>query len=218
MTGALAFLSIEGKLTGPENMARDAQLLSEAAGGRLGCRIYGWEGPWVSLGRFQDPSRALLDPEAVAWVMRPTGGKAVLHGHDVTVAIGMPLLRGPRMVRDGYRLLAGALVGALRRCGIPAAIAEDTRFVALSGSADCFAGASPNDIVHERLGVKVCGCALRFTKSAALMQASIPAGAPLIDPMRIFAEPSSLPVLPWDTALLPEALAREADMLAAMRQ
>ena len=44
--------------------------------------------------------------------------------------------------------------------------------------------------MDERTGVKVCGCALRMTDRTVLLQASIPVGPPLIDPARVFAEPS----------------------------
>ena len=76
---------------GPFNMTEDARLLSVAEEGRAGWRVYGWDGPWISLGCYQSASKDLLDPELVPFVMRPTGGKAVLHGHDVTVGLALPL-------------------------------------------------------------------------------------------------------------------------------
>ena len=72
-------------------MARDAELLERAERGESAARVYSWDGAWVSLGRFQRPEKALLRSEEIDWVMRPTGGKAVLHGHDVTVGIALPL-------------------------------------------------------------------------------------------------------------------------------
>src|ERR1044071_8581320 len=80
------------RFDGPFNMAHDARLLEQAERGVIGHRVYGWTGPWISLGCYQNPERDLLDSNLVPWVMRPTGGKAVLHGHDVTVGLTFPLV------------------------------------------------------------------------------------------------------------------------------
>jgi len=226
-------------------MALDAQLLESAENeGKPGYRVYGWDGPWVSLGMWQDPERDLLDPSLVPWVMRPTGGGAVLHGHDVTVALAAPLelilerrRRRPnaqsrleegfvpqsRSVRAMYRWLTAPILEALRECGLPAVLAENRdgsrppsgsdrshssntthtshrleETGSFKGAPDCFGRVSPNDIVHAGLGMKVCGCALRVTRRASLLQASIPTGTPLIDPRRVFERASQLDHLPWN--------------------
>lgn len=198
-------------------MARDAELLSRAENGAPGCRVYAWDGPWISLGRQQSAAHDLLGSNPVPWVMRPTGGRAVLHGHDVTVglAVPLPMLVQPgesaerlsRSVRTVYRRLAAPLVSALNACGMPAALAEHTPF---SGhgpkSADCFAHISPNDIVDRQTGLKACGCALRLTARAVLVQASIPNGRPLIDPRLVFAQPQPASYRTWDSAPFAEAL------------
>jgi lipoate-protein ligase A len=194
-------------------MARDRALLEGAERGELGCRVYSWDGVWVSLGRFQRPEEALVQPETTPWVSRPTGGLAVLHGHDVTVALAIPLtilnLEGTRSLKAVYRAAISPLVGALRDCGLSAKLAEETPFVKgrtregaapsapLFALADCFASTSPNDIVSERLGVKVCGCALRVTRKAVLVQSSIPAWSPEIPAERIILGGVSTPLLPW---------------------
>src|SRR5262249_19248112 len=127
------------------------------------------------------------------WVMRPTGGKAVRHGYDICVAIAVPfatLSLSPRQVKRAYRSLAEPIVLALRALGVPATLVEGTKWENRRsttdsvtggpakrlppGTEDCFAYNSPNDIVNEQSGSKVCGCALRFTDSAVLVQASIP--------------------------------------------
>jgi lipoate-protein ligase A len=147
----------------------------------------------VSLGRFQVPDRALLDARKTNWVMRPTGGKAVLHGHDVTVGLAANLVEvgiEPRNVAEVYRAVIGALVEALNDSGMAAVLAETTAHVRNTGhTADCFAHTSPNDVVDPETGEKVCGCALRVTERAVLLQASIPVGPPLVDPATVFATP-----------------------------
>jgi lipoate-protein ligase A len=191
-------------------MTEDSVLLQRAEQGYPGWRVYGWDGPWISLGCFQDALKDLLDPELVPWVMRPTGGRAVLHGHDVTVGLALPLsllstISGidqeklSRSLRTVYRFAIAPIVEALRECGLPAVLGETLGRIQKGKErvADCFAVTSPNDIVHEQTGVKVCGCALKLTQKAVLVQASIPASAPLIDPRRVFGRPSLMPLSPW---------------------
>ena len=189
-------VSAEPLLDGPANMARDAELLQDAERGRASARVYTWDRAWVSLGRFQRPERALRDPAAIDWVMRPTGGKAVLHGHDVTVGMAVPLSAlgitesGSRQVSTVYRAVVRPLVEALTAAGLPATLAETTPFVRSAGqTADCFAHVSPNDIVDPATGQKVCGCALRVTPGAVLVQASVPVRRPLVRPDAVFDSP-----------------------------
>jgi lipoate-protein ligase A len=189
-------VSIEVGIGGRENMARDVALLQRAEVGGIAVRVYTWDGPWVSLGRFQRPERALLRPTETDWVVRPTGGKAVLHGHDVTVGLAAHLhdlgLRdlAARRVSTVYRAVVGSLVEALCGAGLRCTLAERTAHVRSGGhTADCFAHVSPNDVVDPETGEKVCGCALRVTERAVLLQASIPVGEPLVEPAHVFAAP-----------------------------
>ena len=204
---------------GPKNMRLDAELLAAAEDGACGCRVYSWVGPWITLGMYQNPARDLTAECDVPWVMRPTGGKAVLHGHDVTVGFAMPLRRlvSPefpvekleRSIKTVYRAMAAPMVLALRACGLPAALGEDTRFVGKGPRvADCFAHVSANDIVDERTGLKVCGCALKVTHNAALVQASIPAGKPLVDSARVIVGGKALVSTKWDAQKFAEELRR----------
>lgn len=214
-------VTTDGRLDGVVNMERDRSLLVEAEKGIAGCRVYRWDGPWVSLGASQNPRRELLDSELAPWVMRPTGGKAVLHGHDETVGLAVPLdVLGvsSRSVKAAYRAVVGPLVEALNRCGLTCVLAEGTRYVG-SGprTADCFAHVSPNDIVDPRTGMKVCGCALRLTEKAVLVQASIPNGVPLIDPQRLFAQPAVVNPVRWDGDSLAEALGESLRRLDCLR-
>jgi lipoate-protein ligase A len=114
---------------------------------------------------------------------------------------GEPSEKLARSLKAVYRLAIDPIVQALRECGLPAILAEERPSSQRSTfrTADCFAFTSPNDVVHEKFGVKVCGCALKLTQRAVLVQASIPAGAPLVDPARVFAKPSQLPYLPWNS-------------------
>jgi lipoate-protein ligase A len=203
-------LQRDGQLGGPDNMHRDEELLEASELGCLGARVYGWDGVWVTLGRFQDPFRDLISPAEVRWVVRPTGGKAVLHGHDVTVGLAVPLEMlssvDSRSIKSVYRMVIRPIVDALRACGVTAALAEDTRYSNRGKhTADCFAFSSGNDVVDERTGKKLCGCALRLTDKAVLVQASIPNGPPLVDPGAVIVNADSMQNLQWDDSNFADA-------------
>ena len=186
---------------GPTNMARDAALLESG-----GWRVYGWDGPWVSLGRFQTPERALA-PGWDRWCVRPTGGRAVLHGHDVTLAYALAHDGDGRALKALYRRLIAPLVEALNDCGLSCRLAETTRYVGRGReSEDCFAFRSPNDVVCPDTGLKVCGCALRVTERAALLQASVPAGPPLVEGAIAGRAPHAW--RGWDTGRFEDAIRR----------
>lgn len=203
----------DGVNDGPTNMARDAAFLGCE---ELQVRVYEWDRPWVSLGRFQVPEMTVKVGCGVDWVMRPTGGKAVLHGHDLTVGMGVPLKllgESEREVKAIYRRVIPVLVGALNRVGIPAVLAEETPFVRGAGKvADCFAHVSANDVVDPGTGMKVCGCALRVTSDTVLVQASIPVRIPEIAADDVFDDPA-LPGRLWDVRRTDLARAVEVEFM-----
>lgn len=174
-------------------MRVDGELLRAASEGLGGARIYEWDGPWVSLGTSQSPDRDLIDPNAIRWVRRPTGGKAVLHGHDITIAIACPLASlspDSRRVREVYRRIIEPIIAGLNSAGVPARLAVDTPFGRTKGrTSDCFSHISPIDVVDATTGRKLVGCALRLTRVAVLAQCSAPVGMPLIDPAEVFRSP-----------------------------
>jgi lipoyl(octanoyl) transferase len=214
-------VQVDGPGDGPFNMLADAELLERGA---PAARVYSWTGVWVSLGRSQDPHEALLDPHKTRHVRRPTGGSAVLHGHDVTVGIAAPrglLLesgKGSRVVERLYRAITAPLVDALNASGVEAKLAADTSFVRGPAKVfDCFASVSPNDIVDPKTGHKVCGCALRSTRDGVLLQASIPNGHPLVDPRSVIREAASYFNPPWDASMFGAALADAMERLLSQR-
>jgi len=206
------------RFDGPTNMRLDQELLNRAEAGVAGFRVYGWTGPWVSIGMYQHPARVLRPDCTTPWVRRPTGGRAVLHGHDLTIALAGPReallatsghgLQGGRPVRDVYRRLVEPVVQGLREAGLDACLAELTRFASKPGSSpDCFATAAENDVVHAATGRKLCGCALRLTDRGALLQASIPCGMPLLEPQRVFLGVPAFVTAHPEARLTPEQLA-----------
>ncbi len=213
---------VEWAVGGAENMRRDAALLECSA---LRWRIYTWDGPWISLGMYQDPVRDLRPGCEIPWVMRPTGGRGVLHGHDLTLGLSCPLLllledgetveQLSRSVRKVYRRITAPMIEAIRQAGVPAALGESTPFVSkLHKSADCFAHVSANDIVDERTGIKVCGVALRLTENAVLIQASIPISRPLVDPAAVFVDSAAAHWIGVDQPALAMSLEKHLPQLS----
>jgi len=139
-------------------MAADLALLDAvAAGGAPRLRLYRWTPPALSLGRFQpdtDVDRAACRSRGVEVVRRPTGGRALLHGADLTYAVAMPRPLGPAGRVDAlYRTIAAGLVAGLASLGVDARIGEDR---SAAGPA-CFAAAQGADLrVGDR---KLCGSA-----------------------------------------------------------
>lgn len=187
-------------------MERDAALLADAERGIAGWRVYGWDGPWVSLGRFQRADRAVVDGWE-RWCIRPTGGRAVLHGHDRTLAFALPHDGDCRQIKAVYRRLIAPLVEALNCCGLECRLAETTRYVGRGReSEDCFAFRSPNDVVCPNTGKKVCGCALRIGERGALLQASVPYCAPLVQPDDVIVGAVQPEASRWDSGGFVEAV------------
>jgi lipoate-protein ligase A len=170
-------------------MATDAAMLAEAEKGQPSIRLYAWGAVCVTLGQNQSPERALVDPTRVAWAHRPTGGSAVLHGHDATLTVAVPAAvfgegHRPR-VRTVYRALAQVAAEFLTINGLESKLAEDAENgVSEIKSEACFSSTSRNDLV-DREGRKVCGCALRITRMGALLQTSIPMHLPAVVPGNI---------------------------------
>jgi lipoate-protein ligase A len=188
-------------------MARDVNLLHPS---EIRVRIYGWSSVWVTLGLFQKPNEVLVPGTSVPYVMRPTGGGGVLHGHDVTVGMSFPkewlgLKPNSRDVRTAYLTGIRPLAKALTACGLPCALAADL-LPKVGGAAkrygDCFAGISENDVIHRQKLTKVCGCAVRMYPESVLFQASIPLTEPLVPYREVFQDAGVHLFYPWDPASL----------------
>ncbi len=172
-------------------MARDAEMLAAAEAGKSSIRLYRWTAVCVTLGRFQRPEDALVDPSTTPWAHRPTGGAAVLHGHDVTLTVALPYRKRSRSIRDLYRHAAAMPIALLRTWGLDARLADDA--AATRSGAYCFGSKSACDIV-DASGRKVCGCALRVTRAGALLQTSIPVGQPSVSPSMVILGGEPLPI------------------------
>jgi lipoate-protein ligase A len=173
-----------GPNIGAYNMAVDEELLARAQAGESMpvLRFYTWNPPAVSLGRFQkiettvtiDACRRL----GFDIVRRVTGGRAVLHKHELTYSIvartDNPLF--PRHVLGTYKVIAGGLLAGLRNLGIRAEmVSRSHRHAALvrkdAKDPSCFSSPSWYEILVN--GKKIVGSAQRRVGGAILQHGSV---------------------------------------------
>jgi lipoate-protein ligase A len=163
---------LDAGLDAAAHMAADEAVLDDvAAGAPPALRLYRWSPPALSLGRFQpadDVDERACARLGVAVVRRPTGGRGLLHGADLTYAVALPRPAGPAGGVDAvYRTIAGALIDGLARVGVTAAVA---RHHGPAGPV-CFAGQQGADLrVGDR---KLCGSAQVRRDGAVLQHGSI---------------------------------------------
>lgn len=209
----------EGAFDGATNMARDEALLGGYAEGgeaRLPTvRLYEWSPPALSLGRRQpaigshDPS--FIASEGIDLVRRPTGGRAVLHEHELTYAVvgALGTASFPGGVLDTYRRISRALESALRTLGVDAIAVspsrEGVRDPGPFGPPACFDRAGAYEIAVR--GRKLLGSAQLRRRRAFLQHGSILLRA---DPRRL-ARAIGLPAAPERLADLATVLGRPPD-------
>lgn len=177
-----------GPLPGGMNMALDEVLLHEVAAGRSWpvLRLYQWRPEAVSLGYFQrneGVDRAFCHSSGIDVVRRLTGGRAVLHGQEVTYAV---IAGGsdhfPARVEESYRKIAEVLRATLRSLGIEAELAtprREGRERALPAA--CFEVAAGYELLCQ--GQKIAGSAQKRRGDFFLQHGSIPLE---LDPHRLF--------------------------------
>ncbi|MHB0912853.1 MAG: lipoate--protein ligase family protein [Armatimonadota bacterium] len=200
------------------NMAVDEAIFRACARGEVPptIRIYGWTGPSISIGKLQRlrPGQIDLDycrEAGVELVRRPTGGRAVLHGHDVTFSVAVrigDLPSGAQSIRASHTWLMAGVVRAMRRLEIEADLgAPDGRTLRMDHGADCFAHVAECDV---RVGEsKLAGAAQARKWESLLEQGSLPHAEPLVDPARLFGAEAAP-----TTAAIPAARAAIVQALA----
>ena len=178
-------------LRAAENMAIDEAVfrLNRREGLPPTLRFFGWRPPAVSLGYFQKTGREIdvgaCRRAGIDIVRRPTGGKAVLHEHELTYSLvapaDHPLFTGD--IVGTYRVVSACIVEALRRLGLSPEVAFEGRSAAgtaLEGY--CFAAPSRYELLVG--GRKICGSAQVRAGGAFLQHGSLLAD---MDPVRTAA-------------------------------
>jgi lipoyl(octanoyl) transferase len=166
------------------NMALDEALLDWHSEGKIPpvIRFYGWEPATLSIGYFQKVEKE-IDLEAVkahglGFVRRPTGGRGVLHEHELTysVIVSEDHPEMPKTVTEAYRVISEGILKGFHQLGLEAYFAvpkteEERSALKDPRSAVCFDAPSWYELVVE--GRKVAGSAQTRQKGVILQHGSI---------------------------------------------
>lgn len=168
------------------NMSMDEALLELAAfGNRTTVRIYKWSEPTVTLGYFQGVADGVASQfQGLPVVRRLSGGGAILHDHEITYSLTLPVSHSARhnpssVYEIVHRAIIQLLQGANFNCQLRSEYDQEKTLVAKSHIANpseepflCFLRRNPNDIVHQS-GNKIVGSAQRRRKGVTLQHGSI---------------------------------------------
>lgn len=166
------------------NMALDEALLDWHSEEKIPpvIRFYGWNPPTLSIGYFQKVEKE-IDMEAVkqhglGFVRRPTGGRGVLHEHELTysVIVSEEHPEMPKTVTEAYRVISEGILKGFHHLGLEAYFAvpktaEERDALKSPRSAVCFDAPSWYELVVE--GRKVAGSAQTRQKGVILQHGSI---------------------------------------------
>ena len=166
------------------NMALDEALLDWHSEGLIPpvIRFYEWNPATLSIGYFQTVEKE-IDMEAVkrlglGFVRRPTGGRGVLHEHELTYSVivteSYPTM--PATVTEAYRVISEGLLLGFRNLGLNAYFSipntdEQKENLKKPKSAVCFDAPSWYELVVE--GKKVAGSAQTRQKGVILQHGAI---------------------------------------------
>ncbi|MDQ0156414.1 lipoate--protein ligase family protein [Robertmurraya andreesenii] len=166
------------------NMALDEALLDWHSDGKIPpiIRFYGWNPPTLSIGYFQKVEKeinlAAIKEHGLGFVRRPTGGRGVLHEHELTYSVivseGYPNM--PKSVTESYRVISQGILKGFHRLGMEAYFAvphseEEKDSLKNPRSSVCFDAPSWYELVVE--GRKVAGSAQTRQKGVILQHGSI---------------------------------------------
>lgn len=166
------------------NMALDEALLDWHSEGKIPpvIRFYGWNPATLSIGYFQKVDKE-IDLDAVkchglGFVRRPTGGRGVLHEHELTysVIVSEEHPEMPKTVTEAYRVISEGILQGFHQLGLEAYFAvpkthEEREALKSPRSAVCFDAPSWYELVVE--GRKVAGSAQTRQKGVILQHGSI---------------------------------------------
>ena len=168
-----------GPCSASYNMAVDEAIATAVRRGDAPAtlRVYGWDRPSVSLGSFQKITDVNIDfcaSNDIPIVRRPTGGRAIFHGDELTYSFSSAndgiFSKG---LLDSYRRLSEALKSAFDAIGLSLAMKMERESARnLTRSPLCFESASYGELSFE--GSKVVGSAQKRWKDGLLQQGSIP--------------------------------------------
>jgi len=168
---------------GTANMAIDRAILAACESSEVlpTLRLYSWERPTLTVGYAQNIDREIdfekCLEQGIQVVRRPTGGRALLHHHEVTYSFTAPIPhpKFPPSLYGVYKVISQALIEGLVEVGVKDAVLASSK----KAKKDYLSFHSPSclsSINHweiEVRGAKLVGSAQRRTKNAFLQQGSI---------------------------------------------
>ena len=164
--------------SGAENMARDTALQARAARtSETVFSIYSWSRPTLSFGRHQ-PAMGLYDLERIREgdvdvVRRPTGGRAILHDHEITYSV-TARIDDAVPLRAAYSRINRILLEGLTRLGVTAEVASAAERAESPSVRPCFETPGEGELVAA--GKKLVGSAQWRDGDALLQHGSILVG------------------------------------------
>ena len=166
------------------NMALDEALLDWHSEGEIPptIRFYGWDPATLSIGYFQNVHKEInldeVKKHELGFVRRPTGGRGVLHEHELTysVIVSENHPKMPPTVTEAYRVISEGILKGFQTLGLDADFsipktAEERNDLKSPRSAVCFDASSWYELVVE--GRKVAGSAQTRQKGVILQHGSI---------------------------------------------
>ena len=160
------------------NMASD-EAISEACRMRQSpptLRFYTWKQPAVTIGYFQEAEKqinfAACGEKAIPVVRRVTGGRAVLHGNDLSYSVccGSPDTVLPDNLRESFMAIGRGFAEGLARLGLEVAYLTGPVTRAVRSPA-CFATTARHEMTCG--GRKIMGSAQRRWRDGLLQQGSL---------------------------------------------
>ncbi len=165
---------------GASNMAADCAILEAVAAKTQPptLRLYGWDPFCLSIGygqRVADVDMSALAARGWQLVRRPTGGKAILHGDELTYSLCLPLDHplAAGSVIESYREISRGLSLALLELGLP--VRSEKAATSQSGrhaGPVCFELSSHYEITVD--GRKLVGSAQMRRKRGILQHGTLP--------------------------------------------
>ena len=166
------------------NMAMDEALLDWHSEGLIPpvIRFYEWKPATLSIGYFQSVQKEVnmesVEAQGLGFIRRPTGGRAVLHEHELTysVVVSEKYPDMPTTVTEAYRKISEGLLKGFQHLGLDAYFSvpgteEELESLKKPKTAVCFDTPSWYELVVA--GRKVAGSAQTRQKGVILQHGSI---------------------------------------------
>lgn len=169
---------------GARNMAIDEAILTAVAAGAAPptLRFYQWKPACLSLGcgqRAREADAERLRERGWDIVRRPTGGRAILHRHELTYSLALPLDHpiAAGGIVESYRRISAVFIAALRTLGVEPHADRVSGDAALTPV--CFETPSHYEITVG--GKKLIGSAQMRRKGGILQHGSLPLAGDIAD-------------------------------------